>query len=161
MPQGDQAHAVCSAETLSLCSAADASSQDLNSVLVHCPVHAGKFELALPLTCAFGLVSMTALPYTHPCSAHRHLILIWILGMLALVFLFPKNAGGIALFLTYVGLAGAVIHSVTWLAAMPQILPFKLDKSRQKTAYAFLLILFLAITLLINWYIFNGLVLLI
>lgn len=89
------------------------------------------------------------------------LILIWILGMLALVFLFPKNAGGIALFLTYVGLAGAVIHSVTWLAAMPQILPFKLDKSRQKTAYAFLLILFLAITLLINWYIFNGLVLLI
>jgi fumarate reductase subunit C len=89
------------------------------------------------------------------------LILTWILGSLILSFFFPKNSDGIALFFTYLGLIGAIIHSITWLAAMPQILPFRLNKSQQKIAYAFLLMLFLGITLFINYFVFNGLVLLI
>ena len=90
------------------------------------------------------------------------LILIWIIGLIILTTFFHQNADlpkTIALLLTYAGLAGAIIHSVTWLAAMPQILPLKLNKSQQKIAYAFLLILFIAITLFINWYSFNRLVL--
>jgi fumarate reductase subunit C len=94
------------------------------------------------------------------------LILISIIGTIAIVFNFigvPARTDRTPIIIPflYIGFAGALIHSVTWLAAMPQILPFKLNKSQQIVAYIILLAILLGITLLFNFITFHKLVILI
>ncbi len=93
------------------------------------------------------------------------LILASIMGVCAIMFQLinpsPQNYSDILLVFLYMGFAGALIHSVTWLAAMPHILPLKLDKSGEKIAYIILLAIFFGITLLINFITFHELLILI
>jgi fumarate reductase subunit C len=93
------------------------------------------------------------------------LILASIIGatsiMFGLIKLTPEQYGNILLPLLYIGLAGALIHSVTWLAAMPKILPFKLNKFQQKIAYIIFLAILIGITLLFNYIAFQKLIILI
>lgn len=46
----------------------------------------------------------------------------------------------------YVGLAGALIHTLTWLYVMPQLLPIKLSALQQKTAYILLIAAWLSLS---------------
>jgi fumarate reductase subunit C len=49
----------------------------------------------------------------------------------------------------YLGLAGAVIHTLTWLSVMPKISPIKLPETQQKIAYLALIAVWLGISLII------------
>lgn len=47
---------------------------------------------------------------------------------------------------TYVAFAAAIIHTLTWLHAMPRIMPFNLSKTGQVIAYIILLIVWAVIS---------------
>lgn len=70
------------------------------------------------------------------------LIAFYILGILYF---------GQSSWLTWIGLTGAIIHTLTWLYVMPRLLPFKLSKMQQKVAY----VLFLGIWLAVSYGIFR------
>jgi fumarate reductase subunit C len=89
------------------------------------------------------------------------LILVWLLGTIILLLSFPASPPmNAALALTYVGFVGAIIHSVTWLAVLPKLLPFRLNEAQQAAVFAFLLAACIVIALLTNYVFFKELVLL-
>jgi len=82
------------------------------------------------------------------------------LGLLAFIFIvtFPAailfRIGNVIPFisaLAWIGLISSLIHTLTWLSAIPKILPLQLSAVQQKIAYAVLVIAWLALSyLLIN-----------
>lgn len=58
----------------------------------------------------------------------------------------------IPLWLSSIGMAGALIHTVTWLYVMPQLLPFKLTPFQQKIVY----IIFLGIWLGLSYFLLRS-----
>lgn len=79
------------------------------------------------------------------------MIAIFIFGMFIHSFL--NSLGWIAsseapFWLATIGMTGALIHTITWLYVMPQLLPFKLTPVQQKIVYVFLLGIWLALSYL-------------
>jgi|WetSurMetagenome_2_1015567.scaffolds.fasta_scaffold913590_2 hypothetical protein len=86
------------------------------------------------------------------------LILIWIMGITIFPLVFGNMPKNLTIALTYAGLAGAILHSITWLRAIPTILPVKLSYRGQKIAFVVMLILCLIISYLINYFFFRSLI---
>jgi len=93
--------------------------------------------------------------FVRECSAF--LILIWLIGPVLDGILFKPLSINAINIVNYIGLTGAIIHSITWLAALPKIFPFRLNKTQQILAYFLLLIIVISITLLSNYLIFEEL----
>ncbi len=80
------------------------------------------------------------------------LIAIWAIYTL-LFFAFPEFfKPTIKIFIEALGLAGAIIHTLTWLWAMPKLLPQKLSDSIHSLLFVLLIVVWLGLSsLLILW----------
>lgn len=54
-----------------------------------------------------------------------------------------------------VGLLGAILHSSSWLSIMPQLTPFNLNKKMQTVAFGVLILLWLGISALLLFFLWN------
>lgn len=57
----------------------------------------------------------------------------------------------------FIGFAGAIIHTITWLGVMPEILPFNLSGKQRHIAFAMLIIIWLGLSALLFILLLNSL----
>jgi fumarate reductase subunit C len=85
--------------------------------------------------------------------------LAWIIFLIAVSFiwkyalnsnaLFIGTANFMVPFLTWTTLISSIIHTLTWLSAMPKILPLPLSAIGQKIAYAILVVFWIGLSYLL------------